>query len=102
MQRKTRDSERFAQVLRDQQVRNSYLGVNLIPIVDGLLDRLGFAQIVDRYCRDEGEVSVSKIATAYLHSRLAAEPPPVYQFEEWVKGTILPVTLSVPPEKLNE
>lgn len=94
---------RFAALLQGEIVDTSTLQVQLIPIVHHVLERLGFAPTVERFCGDEGDVEAWKILEAFVHSRVASQAPvPVSRIEEWITGTVLPHMLDAPAEKFNE
>src|SRR5579883_175861 len=72
-------------------------------ILSALLELIGFHEIVERWCGDDGEVPVSKVLEAYVHCRVnSAQPVPLSRFQDWVSHALVPVLIGVPAEKLNE
>lgn len=72
-------------------------------IVSAILNAIGFHEIVERWCGDQGDVPVSKMLEAYIHCRYNSDyPVPVSRFQEWVSSSIVPFLVGIPAEKLDE
>ena len=68
-----------------------------------LLKDIGFHDVIQRWCSDQGDIPSSKILEAYIHCRFnSPDPVPVSRFQEWISHSCLPQLLGEPAEKFNE
>ena len=71
--------------------------------MEAVLAKIGFREVVERWCGDGGDAPVSKVLETLVQSRIACEKTlPLSEVETWVCKTILPLRLEVPASKLNE
>jgi transposase len=103
MLRSCGSAARLASLLQGEIVGTNSLEVRQIPLVHHILEQLQFSSVIERYCRDEGDVEPWKVLESYVHSRLGSQTPvPLSRLEGWITGTVLPHTLDAAPEKFNE
>lgn len=89
----------FAQGILDTRS----LHVQCSLVVSAILNAVGFHEVVERWCGDQGDVPVSKMLEAYIHCRFNnANPVPVSRFQEWVGNSIVPFLIGIPADKLDE
>lgn len=87
----------------EELVDASPLRVRSSLMLSQLLKSIGFHDVVQRWCADDGDVPCSVVLEAYIHCRYnEPKPCPVSRFQAWYQASCLPALLGVPPEKMNE
>lgn len=66
-----------------------------------ILEELGVAEVVDKYCFTEAEVEHGTVLSVLVLNRLTA-PRPLYKVARWMAFTILPLVLGIPARKFND
>lgn len=93
----------FSQADRFEQHVNNQLSKSLgaIPVLLPILRRLKVAQIIDRHCPGEEEVSHGTSMEVLVLNRLMA-PKPLYKVKDWIAETVLEDTLDVAAEQMHD
>jgi len=66
-----------------------------------ILEELGVAEVVNRYCPTEAEVEHGTVVSVLVLNRLTA-PRPLYKVARWLAFTILPLVLGISARKFND
>jgi transposase len=66
-----------------------------------ILEELGVAEVVDKYCFTEAEVEHGTVLSVLVLNRLTA-PRPLYKIARWMACTMLPLVLGIPASKFND
>lgn len=72
-----------------------------IPLLVPFLERLGLREIVNQSLVSVNDVDNGTVALVLCLNRLLA-PRPLFRVEEWLAETVLPETLGVAADKLND
>jgi transposase len=93
----------FSQADRFQEHVNNQLSkwLGAIPVLFPILRRLKVAQIVDRHCPGEEEVSHGTTVQVLGLNRLMA-PQPLYKVKEWMAETVLEDTLGIAATQMHD
>jgi transposase len=93
----------FSQADRFEQHVNNQLSkwLGAIPVLFPIFRRLKVAQIVDRHCPGEEEVSHGTTVEVLGLNRLMA-PKPLYKVKEWMAETVLEDSLGVSASQMHD
>jgi len=93
----------FSQADRFEQHVNNQLSkwLGAIPVLFPILRRLKVAQIVDRHCPGEEQVSHGMTVDVLGLNRLMA-PKPLYKVKEWMAETVLEDTLGITAAQMHD
>jgi transposase len=84
-------------VTRAQLRRN----LGALPVLYAMLELLRVAEVINRHCPSEAEVSHGVVAVVLILNRLTA-PRALVKVADWVGRTVLTQTLGVPANKFND
>lgn len=70
-------------------------------LIKPIMDRIGIAEIVNRYVTDRSEVPHGDVIEVLVINRLMA-PRPLYHIERWAKGTAIEELYGLDADKLND
>lgn len=95
------EEEDFASKFQCNLEREEIKVLGAAAMIKPILERIGVAEIVNKYVQNGPEISHGDIIEILTINRLMA-PRPLYHIERWAKGTAIEEIYGLDAEKLND